>query len=227
MDNYYYLLLTNNPDKYYEYYWLSFKHSFYESSSVYIKNKIIYYSNIMNLLQKQQKYNDILLCITDFFSNNINRIIAETYLLNQGKFGLLKTNIHRLIKFQPLFIVKSIEYHLLNVISNMCNNKKFDKLHIIDKHINDYFKKSLYFEKYNIGCLLLDQYLQLNKVLYTIINLSIDQNMVSIIDVCALYIDITLFYKNNINKNKYKVVKGIKLIKLLEQKPIENLLQFE
>jgi hypothetical protein len=211
-------------DKYYEYFWLSFKQSIDKSSSIYIKNEISNYSTIMNLLQKQQKYDDILLCIEDFFSNNINRIIAETYLLNQGKIGLLKTNIHRLIKFQPSFIIKSIEYHLLNVIINMINNKKYDKIHLIDKYINNYFEKSLFYNKYSIGCLLFNQQTQLNEDLYTIVNLGIKNNMISLIDACAQHIDITLFYKNNIDKNKFKIVKGTKLIKLLEQKSINDLI---
>ena len=56
MDNHYYLLLTNNKDKYYEYFWLSFKQSIYEDSSIYIQNEIDIYSNKMNEFQKQKKW---------------------------------------------------------------------------------------------------------------------------------------------------------------------------
>ena len=224
MDNHYHLLLTNNPDKYYEYFWISFKHSIYEDSSNYIKNEIDNYSNKMNNCQKQQKYDDILLCIEEFFSNNINRIIAEIYLSNQLKLGLLRTNIHRLIKIQPSFIIKSIEYDLLIVITNMRNKENYDKMDLINNQINQYLKKSLDYNKYITGCILLNQNINLLEHLYEIVNICIEHNIIPLIDMCADHIDITLFFKNNINKKKFKYSKGNKLIKLLEQKSINDVI---
>jgi hypothetical protein len=224
MDNYYNLLLTNNPDKYYEYYWCSFKGSIYEELSIYIKNEIDIYSNRMNNLQKQQKYDDILLCMSDFFVNNINQIIAEIYLSNQFKLNLLKTNIHRFIKLQPPFTIKSIEYDILVIITNIINKSNSDKLNLINNYINQYFITCIKINKYITGCLTYIHYKELLEILYDIVNMCIEYNIISLIDVCSDYIDITLFFKENINKKKFKYNKGNKLMKLIEQKFVDELL---
>ena len=224
MDNHYYLLLTNNKDKYYEYFWLSFKQSIYEDSSIYIQNEIDIYSNKMNEFQKQKKYEDILLCIEEFFSNNINRIIAEMFLLNKLNLGLLKTNIHRLNKFQPSFVLKSIEYDLLVIITNMIDKGNYNKIELIDNYFNQYFQNCISFDKYKNKNLTQNQKIKLQYNLYNLVNLCIEHNIISLIDMCARYIDITLFYKENVDKKRFKYNKGNKLIKLLEKKCINDII---
>jgi len=223
MDNHYYLLLTNNPDKYYEYFWISFKQSIYDVSSEYIKKEFDICSNNLNKLQKEQKFDEILLCMEQFFFNNINQIIAEIYLVNVYKLHLLKTNIHRLMKFQPTFILNSFEYDILINITNIINKENYDKIKIIMTTLSNYLQQCINFNKYQITCLSQNQDLKLNRELYNLINLCIEHNIISIIDTCAQYIDITLFYKDNIDKKKFKCVKGAKLMKLIEQKSIKSL----
>jgi len=225
MDNYYYLLLTNNPDKYYEYYWLSFKQSIYDKSSTYIKKEFDTYSNNLNKLQKEKKFDDILLCIEEFLSCNIVQIIAEVYLSNIFDLRLLKTNIHRFMKFKPTFILKNIEYDILIVIANMINRENYDKIDLIHNYIRKYFKNCIDFNKYQISCITFNQYTELQQNLYQIVNLCIEHNIVSLIDICSQYIDITLFYKDNVDTQKVKLIKGIKLMKLLEQKSIKSLVK--
>ena len=213
------LLLTNNPDKYYEHYWLTFKTSIYNILSNHMKSQFDKYSDQMNLFQLDKKYDDIVLCMKDFFIDNIDRLIAEIYV-SQKQMSMTKTNIHRFMRLCDSYQISGLEYDILVVVTNM----NIDNINHINDLVISYFYKCLEYNKYGIGCMHINQMNKLKEILYMIINKCIENNIMSLVDCLSNYIDITLFYKTNIDKKRYKLIKGVKLMKLLECKDVWTLL---
>ena len=212
-----------NPDKHYEYFWLCYKNTIYKYMPNNLKKIIEFNSEKMNELQKEKKYGEIYDNIKDFMDTYTNEIII--YCISHENFNirLLKTNIKRWTTIDKNYIIKSTEYSLLSSLCYYYVKKNLDAqtYNLFLKYIREYFTYCIINHKYLIGCLTLNEYVSINKSMAKLINLSIEHRAISLLNEISKTYNITYFYKNNIDKNKYKCVKDNKLLKLLEQKDLE------
>ncbi len=220
MDSHYYILLSNNHDKYYEYFWLTFKDSIYKKVPTSIQDNFTNCSKLLNQLQAVQNYDRILEEINDFIELNINHIIGFLYSIQEyGMINLTRTNIHRFMKIYPLFKLKSVEYAIISVLISYEQkdyNPKFTDLYDLT---HKYFKNCIKYKKYNIGCMELSTQIDLEMELYYIINECIQIQYIALINNLSEIVDMTYFYKPEIeNIAFYKHTKAPKLFKIIEQK---------
>lgn len=173
--------LYMDTDRYYEHYWLSFKKSLKVSDN--LLAEIEKYSSIMNSLQKEKRFAEILLIMKDFFDTYACRLIAESYIYSDS-LGLLNTNIKRFEKWYP--VRKDIEFAFLATLSNY-EKKYCNKLDPLLLH--SYFMKCIKY-KYTIGCLEKYQHDELLAGLNEIIADSIANNAVSMLVNLSSYVNL-------------------------------------
>jgi hypothetical protein len=122
------------------------------------------------------------------------------------------------------FIYDSLEYSLLfiSITSGKKNNNIYD---ILDNNIETYFNMCTHYNKYQIGCLNKNESNNLLKKIYDIINIAIQYKMICVIINLQKYVDYTLFYKDTVDKKKYKKICGNKLLDFIEIKDVNKLIK--
>lgn len=195
------VLSSSNPDKDYEFFWLTFKNSvipYLGHNSENIKK----FSSMLNDLQKEKKYEDIRDNISDFMYMNID-IIAK-HILYSSSFVLFmrfNVNIARWGKIDTEFaddINDPIEFEWVNNIRVL--GKMGIKKHLHRNYILDELK---------IICESKD---------YTrLFEYGVKNNLSSVVKICASHIDLHK-YLSNYHVKKYRCAKGSKLIRLVKDK---------
>lgn len=216
------LLATSNPDKHYEYFWMTFKTLIYKIVPADLQAIIDIYSSKLNALQKQKNYLEIVITISEFMTNNIVPIIAHGFVHDSyNVLRLIRINVRRWMaidtSFSEDFLQNTIEYTLLLPVSNYIN-KSDPRIDNVCDYIKDYFKHCIKFEKYTSGCLTKEQSEILFFKLTCIVNSSIEAKTSSVLDGLCKFIDMTLFYKDDVDKKRYRKVLGAKLLNFAEPK---------
>jgi hypothetical protein len=195
------VLSSSNPDKDYEFFWLTFKNSvipYLGSNSINIKK----FSNMLNDLQKEKKYDDIRENISDFMYINID-IIAK-HILRSSCFVLFmrcNVNIARWGKIDNEFacdISDPIEFEWVN------NIRVLGKMGIKKHHHKEYVLNEL-----KVICTTKD---------YTkLFEYGVKNNLSSVVKMCSSHIDLQKYLPESYVK-KYGQSKGSKLIRLIKNK---------
>ena len=191
-DNFNYLLNTTNKDRYYEYFWLTFKNDILDYINEELKVILHEKSYKLNNLQSKKKYNDIYNEIGDFMNYNINIIIDNCIKYNNRYKSMhLIKNIKRWINLKNDFkyIIEYENYKLLSASRN--TSKNYDYI------LGEYIK-----------------YLESNNMNYidNIFIFSIKNKYMNIIDIFKKKVNLTNFiikendkpidYLQNINSKK-------------------------
>ena len=215
--------------KYYDYFWITFTNSIYNHIPESIKNDINIYLKKIKELHDNKDYSNILLEINNFLDLNINYIIGYLYFINEDNLlRLTKTNIHRFIKIYPSFQLKSIEYAILSaLITHDKHNKKNNNSEMLLESVYDYFSLCIKSNKYQIGCIELSTQINLDTVLYTIINDCIQVQSTGLLNNLLDFINISYFFKDNISKSSYKNTKAPKLFKMIELKYPDEIIELK
>lgn len=200
------ILKSNNADKECEFFWLTFKTSIIKFVGIQLKKVIITLSEELNNLQKDKKYEDIKSHITSFMNNHIEDvIICILKSLDCVSISHLRTNISRWEKIDRNFKCNSINYDVLIVVKNLSFRN------------NNVYKNFL--EIYR-------EYLNTNDTdkLYTIVSNSIESNTPSILNIFKDSVDISVFVKDNCEKNIQTLLSmnSVKLIKYLKPLSAKN-----
>ena len=195
------ILSSSNPDKDYEFFWLTFKNSvipYLGSNSENIKK----FSDMLNDLQKEKKYEDIRENISDFMYMNIDTIAK--HILYSSSFVLFmrfNVNMVRWGKIDSDFaddINDPIEFEWVNNIKVL--GKMGIKTHPHRNYILDQLKV-IYKSKDYIG----------------LFEYGVKNNLSSVVTMCASHIDLHKYLSDS-HVKKYGRAKGSKLIRLIKDK---------
>jgi len=205
-----YLLDTKNPDKELEFFWLGFKNSIQTFLDDDGKKEIEELSNQLNNLQKDEKYDEIEI----FIKNHVEKIGYKMIEKNNGYWAnILNTNIKRWIKLlkKDIFETDNVFYILFGIFNNCKSGNKNQSITYekVQSMIIDYSKTKDF------------------KILYYLMNFSIENELFGVIDKLRLIIDIEPFLKNDLinekNKKGILISKPRKLIKFIESLDKEKL----
>lgn len=211
---------SQNPDKHYEHFWISFKNSVRDVLPNELKTKIDTTSAYLNDLQKVKKYDDIIKEINSFLMLHANEIIVYTFL-NGDRLHLMRTNIRRWEKIDPKFKLNSIEFHIaisvINYNSRSQNNEKIYKV------INEYFSACLKTNKYKSDLCTPDEHYNLGASLCNLVNAAIKEKAISLLENLQKHVDLKMYIKADKNMQNYNKISATKMIKfdLLEPKTPE------
>jgi len=175
-----YVLDSTREDKFYEYFWLTFKNDILEYIDISIKDKLDKLSKELNDLQNENKYKIIYNKINIFIKENINNIINNCIKYNNSyKATHLIKNIKRYIKLESEF-------------SFILNNENYK---ILFSALNSKKKCKYIFKEYY-------KYLESNNIVYinNIFEYSIKYKYINIIDIFKKKVNLELYLKKNLNK---------------------------
>ena len=131
---------TNNPDKYYEYFWYSFKISMKNFFNNFNKKDLCQmiedWSSTLNNLQKEKKYDDIQKNIKSYIKKYCEILIKHNTLYH-GE--LLFTNIKRWNKYSEKYKIgyNDIIYLRLRIYLYGVNKKNNEILEVVNDDIYD------------------------------------------------------------------------------------------
>jgi hypothetical protein len=204
-DKIYIVHQTNNPDKYYEIFWLTFKNFAIKYMNTKSINFLILLSSQLDELQQEKKYDEIKDLISLYIKQNINNI-CKNILLKKCKSGMTNT----------LTKIKKWNY-IDNTILDFCNNTINCSQIILlgrliyrnNKHVN------------NLIDMFYDLELEKIKNYKTIFLYGIDNNIVSLIDLLYIYLsdnDISEICKITWDGSIYNNITGRKIIRIIKNK---------
>lgn len=184
------------PDYEIEQFWLNFKQSminFYDKID--FKRPIIEWSNNLNKLQSEEKYDLIERNIKNYISLYGIDVIKykSSYNLN-----ILKTNIKR-------WNLISIKYNFLD------DNKKYFNIIFLLIDIYEKLQNKLTKSEFNKFCSEIELFLIYNDISY-LIELCIKYKITSVIDKLNKYIDIIPYINKRYNLNLDKNISGNKIL---------------
>lgn len=195
------ILESNNPDKQMEYFWLTFKDSIISHIGEANRLKITNFSDKLNVLKENKKYEAIKEEISNYMKNNIG-VICE-FIIKSKKFVAimhLHTNITRWKNIDESFqhyIENSVLVNFVFVLSKMYKKQhtSCDKVlnYVIENYVdgNDAMKKKEFFEY------------------------SVKNNLCLVTELLLPDIDLRLYFKDEVSK--YKNLGAKKLIKKLAE----------
>ena len=194
-NNYSHILKSNNEDRYYEYFWLTFKNDILEYVNKTIEDMLIILSENLNNLQHRRDYDTIFQEIKNFMHNYIDVIINDCIRFNNDyKCMHLTKNIKRWTRLDKTFsyIYQADNYKLLSASRNQ--NKNYDFLFL------EYLK-----------------FIDTNNIihLHNLFSFSIKNKYLKVIDIFKTKVDINLFLKNK-NSISPKILEEISAKKLLK-----------
>ena len=223
------IMKSENPDKHYEYFWLTFKDTILKMSYIRTNSNIelikkLYISKLveefallikdvnilskeLNVLQEEKKYTDIKIKINEFIFKNIETL-AEIVLhtTDYGDYSYLNTNIMRWDKNFPGFAKYAKENKWVYIVTQL------GKFGSKSKHLKhtEYIANLLI----NIYC---TEIISDRLIKYEILfNYGIKHNLSTIVEICISHIDLKKYFP--INTNKYTSIRGRKLISLIKSK---------
>jgi hypothetical protein len=194
------VLNSNKPDKQIEYFWLTFKDSIVQYIGKQNAQNISTFSEALNILQKENQYDTIMLEISKYMKSNINTICKFIIRSKQPAPILhLHTNITRWKNIDPSFqkvIDDSILIQFLFVLSRIIKKGS-------DKHVN---VLDFVIDTYTCG--------QLNVIKRKeLFEYAVKNNICSIVELLLPNIDLTEYFGEDIYK--YKNISTKKLIREL------------
>lgn len=205
------VLSTNKPDKYMEYFWLTFKGNIIDHVGEKNKKYIISFSKELDVLQTEEKYDEITKKISVFMNTHIDDICKYILRTNNHNLSMhLSTNIHRWIKNDPNF-KQSIE-NLFSVKCVFVISKMYSKKNPHRKKIFDWIYKIFTCDNsiYNNECNMMFKY-------------AVKHNLASVVDLLKQKINLEIYTDDKYFDRIYHNTKGYKLIKFLQKnKNINN-----
>lgn len=120
--NFEYILESNDPDKDFEYFWMSLKEIINKLSNNILKNQINLTSNLLNSHKKKKEYTIIFYKINDFLKRNIHDIISviiEKYIESSNNINIIDDIIfviNKWKKISPTFNSDLMEINLLKYV---------------------------------------------------------------------------------------------------------------
>ena len=201
------ILSSDNPDKQYEYFWLTFKDAIIEHLPSDLKINIVNLSSTLNQLQKEKKYDKIFELISNFMNTHIKEICHHILISkNYNAVWFLQINIRRWCRINEIFDTNTIDIKLCFILSN-CMKKDFN-------NIEELFLKIIELVKlYNIP--------DVNRVYITnniedIFSFGIENKLTLLLDELRIYVNLEKFKKDGIDLKIHKHTKSIKFLNLFK-----------
>jgi hypothetical protein len=200
------------PDHHIEQFWLTFKNSinsFLDEDGIYETN---YVSNILNKLQKKEKYSMIETYISDHIERVGYRILYKDDFYRASH---IDTNLKRWTKITTLYgftgtnicETHGVFYNLLKIYLSIKNGKESDAKNKVVNLIKEYSVK------------------RSNHILHKILDLSVDNRLEGVIVRIIKIVDLELYLGGRVDdgvKNQILGMRGRKLfgfIKSMKKKP--------
>ena len=198
---------SNNPDKDYELFWLTFKNFALQYLNKSDKMRLINLSNWLDKLQKEKKYDNIKEKITEYLELNLDKLCKQIFL-KKCKYSLC--NILTTIKRWHIYDdnITMVFDNVTYVKKAICLVRLINKKSKHVSHIYELIYKSIINK---------EEQSTINKDIFIFSVKNNLSSMVKLFYYCVSDDDIYNIYKKQWHSNKYIDISGKKIIKLLKK----------